>query len=122
MSNLEDIRRIMRDKQLASMGDAFVNFAYSLALSQSNGKTQAVKVSDRILAEAFRLAGLRKYLGTRLSRKDLANASESILFEAYQRKLLTIEEGVGIITRNPDGPQAGLSELLKLATERVSNG
>ncbi len=122
MSNLQDIRQIMRDKQLASLGDAFVNFVYSLALSQSIGKTQAVKVSDRILAEAFKLAGLRKYLGTRVSRKDLANASESLLFEAYHRKLLTVEEGVGIITRNSDGAQAGLSELLKLAAERIGHG
>ncbi len=122
MSNLQDIRQIMRDKQLASLGDAFVNFVYSLALSQSSSKTQAVKVSDRILAQAFKLAGLRKYLGTRVSRKDIANASESLLFETYHRKLLTIDEGVGIITRNSDGPQAGLSELLKLAAERINHG
>ncbi len=122
MSNLQDIRQIMRDKQLASLGDAFVNFVYSLALSQSSSKTQAVKVSDRILAEAFKLAGLRNYLGTRVSREDIANASESLLFETYHRKLITIEEGVGIITRNSDGPQAGLSELLKLAAERIDSG
>ncbi len=121
MSNSQDIRQIIRDKQLASLGDAFVNFVYSLALSKSSGKPQAVKVSDRILVEAFRLAGLRKYLGTRVSRKDIANASESLLFEAYHRKLVTIEESVGIITQNLDGLEAGLSELLKLVAERVGH-
>lgn len=119
MSSPQDIRQILRDKQLASLGDAFVNFVYSLALTQSSGKPQAVKVSDRILAEAFKLADLRKYLGTRVSRKDLANASESLLFEAYHRKLVTIEESVGIITGNPDGPETGLSDLLKVAASRV---
>jgi hypothetical protein len=120
MSDEEIIREVMRDKQLASLGDAFVNFVYSLALTQTGGKPQAVKVSDRILAEAFRLSGLRKYLGTRVSKKDLANASESLLVKAYQKKLITIEESVGILTQNPDGLKAGLSQLMKLAAERIA--
>lgn len=120
MSNEETIREVMRDKQLASLGDAFVNFVYSLALTQTGGKPQAVKVSDRILAEAFRLSDLRKHLGTRVSRKDLANASESLLVEAYQRKLITIEESVKILSEDPDGLQAGLSQLMKLSAERVA--
>ena len=121
MSNEEILRQVMRNKQQASLGDAFVNFVYSLALTQTSGEPQAVKVSDRILADAFKLAGLRKYLGTRISKKDLANASESLLVEAYQRNLLTIEESVGIITQNPDDLEAGLSTLLKLAAERVGH-
>jgi hypothetical protein len=121
MSNEETIRQVMRDKQLASLGDAFVNFTYSLALTQTNGKPQAVKVSDRILAEAFRLSGLRKYLGTRVSKKDLANASESLLVDAYRKKLITIEESVRILSQNPDGLQAGLSELMKLTAERIAH-
>lgn len=119
MSSSLTIRQIMRNGQLASLGDAFVNFVYSLALTQANRKPQGVKVSDRILAEAFRLAGLRNYLGTRVSRKDLANASESLLAEAYQRKLLTIEESVGTLTQIPDDLEVGLSALLKLAAERI---
>jgi hypothetical protein len=109
----------MYDKRLASLGDAFVNFVYSLALTQINGRPEGVKVSDRDLSEAFRLAGLRDYLGTRLSKKELANASESLLVEAYRRHLLTIEEGVQIITQNTDGPKAGLRDLLKLVANRL---
>ena len=119
MSNLEPIQRTMRDQQLASLGDAFINFVYSLALTQINGHPTGVKVSDRILSEAFKLAGLRQYLGTRLSKKDLANASESLLMEAYRKQVLTIEESVRILSQNPDGPQAGLTDLLKLAAERL---
>jgi hypothetical protein len=121
MGNTEAIRQIMRDKQLASLGDAFVNFVYSLALTKVSGQPQAVKVSDRILAEAFRLAGLREHLGTRVSRKDLANASESLLVEAYRRNLLTIEESVRALSHNPDGLEAGLSALLKMAAQRVGH-
>jgi len=115
----ETLRRVVRDRQLASLGDAFVNFIYSLALTKINGSPQATKVSDRILSDAFRLAGLREYLGTRLSKKDLANAAESLLVEAYRKQLISIDESVSILTQNPDGPNGGLSSLLKLAAERV---
>lgn len=121
MSNPDILRQILRNKQLASLGDAYVNFIYSLALTQTSGRPQATKVSDRILAEAFRLAGLREILGTRISRKDIANASESLLVEAYRRDLLKIEESVRILSQNPDGPAAGLSELLKLAADRIGH-
>jgi hypothetical protein len=115
----EIIRQVVRDKQLASLGDAFVNFIYSLALTKTNGRPQATKVSDRILAEAFRLAGLREYLGTRVSRKDLANAAESLLIEAYRRQLVSVDESVQVVSENQDGLEAGLSTLLKLAAERI---
>jgi hypothetical protein len=120
MNNEETLRQVMRNKQLASLGDAYVNFIYSLALSQANGKPQSVKVSDRILANAFKVSGLRKYLGTRISKKDLANASESLLVDAYQKKLITIEESVRILSEDPDGLQSGLSELMKLTAERIA--
>jgi len=119
MNNEETLRQVMRNKQLASLGDAFVNFVYSLALTQANGKPQSVKVSDRILANAFKLSGLRKYLGTRISKKDFANASESLLIDAYQKRLITIEESVKILCEDPNGLQAGLSQLMKLTAERV---
>lgn len=122
MNNEETLRQVIRNKQLASLGDAFVNFVYSLALTQANGKPQSVKVSDRILADAFKLAGLRKYLGTRISKKDLANASESLLVDAYQKKLITIEESVRILSEDPNGLQAGLSQLMKLSAERIARG
>jgi len=120
MNNEETLRQVMRNKQLASLGDAFVNFVYSLALTQANGKPQSVKVSDRILANAFKLSGLRKYLGTRISKKDLANASESLLVDAYQKKLITIEESVRILSEDPNGLQVGLSQLMKLTAERIA--
>lgn len=110
---------VLRNKGLASLGDAFVNFVYSLALTRVNNHPQATKVSDRVLAEAFRLAGLRGCLGTRVSRKDLANASEALLVHAYTRGVLTVDESVDILSKNPDGPSGGLPELLKLAAERI---
>jgi len=121
MSHEENLRQVMQNKQLASLGDAFVNFVYSLALTQASGEPRAVKVSDRILSEAFKQAGLRKYLGTRISKKDIANASESLLVHGYRTNLITIEESVRTISENPEGLEAGLSELMKLTADRMAN-
>jgi hypothetical protein len=117
--NATPFERFLRDKDLASLGDAFVNFIYSLALTEINGRPHGTKVSDRVLSDAFRLAGLREALGTRVSRKDLANAAEALLARGYQQQLITIDESVSILSENPDGPQGGLSNLLKLTAQRV---
>src|SRR3989304_2722105 len=117
MRNPDVIRQILRNRQLASLGDAYVNFVYSLALTQMSGEPRAVKVSDKILAEAFRLSGLREYLGTRVARKNLANASESLLVEAYRRGPTTIEESGQVLSYSADCPDARLDGLLKLAAE-----
>jgi hypothetical protein len=119
MSQPSPLRRVMRNKQLASLGDAYVNFVYSLALSRLSGHPQGTKVSDRILSQALKLAGLRDELGTRVAKKDLANASESLLAEAYRRDILTIEESVRIISEKPENPAAGISDLVKLAAQRI---
>ncbi|MGA2462181.1 MAG: ribonuclease III family protein [Candidatus Bathyarchaeia archaeon] len=121
MNNPDAIRQILRDKQLASLGDALVNLIYSLALTKVSGSPHGIKVSDRILADALKLAGLRQYMGSRVTKEDMANAGEALLAEAYRRNVLTIEEGVKVLAANPDGPFGGLLELLKLAAQRVSD-
>ena len=113
-----NISSVMQDRKLASLGDAYVNFIYSLALTQIKREPYGVKVSDRILAGAFKAAGLREYLGRRQSRKDFANASEALLVDAYRRGLLTINESVKIITEKDD-PAMGIRDLLKIAMERM---
>jgi len=119
MSRTDPVRQIMRDKQLASLGDAYVNFVYSLVLTNLNGLPQGTKVSDRILAQAFKQAGLRDQLGSRVAKKDMANASESLLAEAYRKNQITVEESVRVISQHSEDPTAGLSDLLKLAAERL---
>jgi len=121
MSQPDQMRQIMRDKQLASLGDAYVNLVYSLTLTRLNGYPQGTKVSDRILAQALRLSGLRDRLGTRVTKKDMANASEAVLAEAYLKDLLTIRESVLLICRCSDNPTTGLSNLLKLAAQRLQD-
>jgi len=122
MSQPDPIRHVMRDKQLASLGDAYVNFVYSLALTNLRGYPQGTKVSDRILSQAFRQSGLRDHLGSRVTKKDMANASESLLAEAYRKNSLSVEESVRVISQHPEDLTMGLSDLLKLAAVRLRGG
>lgn len=112
------ISSIMQDRKLASLGDAYVNLVYSLALTQISGEPRGVKVSDRILSTAFKAAGLRNYLGARQSRKDFANASEALLIETFRKGLLTMNESVKIITQREDLAD-GIADLLKTAVGRL---
>jgi len=115
----DSIRQVMQDRRLASLGDAYVNFVFSLALTKIRGNSEGVKVSDRILADAFKFAELRKFLGTRVNRKDLANAAEAVLFEAYRRGLMSINETVELIAQNRESPAYGLANLLRVSAERL---
>ncbi len=54
-----------------------------------------------------------------MTKKDLANASESVLAEAYLRDLLTIEESVRLLSQYSENSTTGLSDLLKLAAEKL---
>jgi hypothetical protein len=108
----------MQNRKLASLGDAYVNLVYSMALTRVTGEPRGVKVSDRILSSAFKAAGLRNYLGARQSRKNFANASEALLIETFRKGLLTIDESVEIITQREELTD-GVADLLKTAVERL---
>jgi hypothetical protein len=68
---------------MASLGDAYVNFAYSLALSKRSGKPQGQKVKGKVLAQAIKRAGLREYLPSRMTRHMIADAAESLIVYAW---------------------------------------
>ena len=62
MRDYDNLTQILTDRKLAQLGDAYINFVYSLALSQKKGKPSGAKVKGTALAEAMRKAGLEKAL------------------------------------------------------------
>jgi len=56
--NDEDLDKILTDTGLAQFGDSLLNFAYSIALTETNGQPRGTKVPDKILADAAAKAGL----------------------------------------------------------------
>lgn len=123
MSNLKNSRKfsfvriyktlteVLTDQKLASLGDAYVNFAYSLALSGKKGKPLGVKVKGDILAEALKRSGLRKYLPARMTRRVLANATEALIIYSWLNGHITLEDTIAILEENDD-PVEGFGQLL----------
>ncbi len=106
-----ELVNIMIDHDMASLGDSYVNFIYSLALTRKKGKPIGAKAKGTLLAEALRKAGLRGLLPSRMTSHKLADGTEALLIYAWLNKLVTIEESVSTLAKNADSIE-GFSQLL----------
>ena len=116
------LRLVLADSRLAKLGDAYVNFVFSLGRSRALREPQGIKVSDRILAEALRRSGLRQELPRRTTRQDCANAVEALLVYGYLNKLVTLEEAVDRIAASPDSPVDAFVSLIRSVAEKIEDG
>jgi hypothetical protein len=107
------------DQKLASLGDAYVNFLYSLALSKKTGEATGTKVKGRLLADAFKKAELRKFLPSRVDNHKKADAAEALIVYAWIQDSMTMEEGLEILEQNIDDVEA-FSRLLLTAKSKLN--
>ena len=112
----ESLSEVLMDQKLASLGDAYVNFLYSLALSKRKGEPTGTKVKGRLLADAFKKAELRKFLPSRIDRHKQADAAEALIVYAWIRGSMTMEEGLKILDQN--GDKVEVFSLLLLTAKR----
>jgi hypothetical protein len=115
----ESLSQVLMDQKLASLGDAYVNFLYSLALSKKKGEPTGTKVKGRLLADAFKKAELRKFLPSRIDRHKKADAAEALIVYAWMRGSMTMEEGLKILEQN--GDKVEVFSLLLLTAKRKLN-
>ncbi|MCJ7424193.1 hypothetical protein MUP01_07990 [Candidatus Bathyarchaeota archaeon] len=115
-----ELRGVLTDHKLASPGDSFINFAYSLALSSKKGSPLGIKVKGSLLAEALRRAGLREYLPARMTTHILADAAEALIVYVWLLGLFSLEETVAILEQNDD-PVDNLSRLLEKIKTRIKH-
>ncbi|MEM1756491.1 MAG: ribonuclease III family protein [Candidatus Bathyarchaeia archaeon] len=109
---------VMTDHGLASLGDTYINFIYSLAMSERSGKPLGAKVRGSILAEALKRAGLREHMPSRVSKHAIADAAEALAVYAWLKKHVTLEECVSILCSNEE-PVDGLTKLFLVIRDRV---
>lgn len=102
----ENLSDALMDKKLASLGDAYVNFLYSLALSKKKGEPVGTKVKGRLLADALKKAGLRKLLPSRINRHKQADAAEALIVYAWMRGSVSLEEELQILEENENEIEA----------------
>ncbi|MGQ9530000.1 MAG: ribonuclease III family protein [Candidatus Bathycorpusculaceae bacterium] len=114
----ESLEEVLADHDLASLGDAYINFAYSLALSDRRGKASGAKVKGAALAEALKKAGLREHLPSRMTRHVLADAAEALIVYAWLCNYMTLEESVAVLEKSVNLVDA-LTQLLTTIRERI---
>ncbi len=90
--NVEDIL------YFSPLGDSFVNFIYSLALSKIMDKPVSKRVSNETLYQAFNTTPLRdlKIKG----KHKIADFVESFIFYAWKNNIISMQECVDILEKN----------------------
>ena len=113
------LKLILQDKNLARLGDAYINFIFSLAITEVEYVPTVTKVSDRVLANAAKRSGLRGLLPNRVSRGSIANAVEAIIVYVWLKKLIILEEAVNILKASLRDPSQAISNLIYEAINRI---
>lgn len=110
------LEELLLDKDLAGLGDAYVNFIYSLAMSQRHQRPIGVKVKNHVLATAVEKSGLRKLLPHRVDRHAKGNAAEAFLVFAWLENLVDLNDCVQMLSKEKESTEAFanlLREVLK---------
>lgn len=115
----ESLSNVLTDSGLAQFGDALLNFATSLALTETTGHPVGIKVPDKTLAEAAVKAGLRKHLPRRVGRGDVANSLEALLGFVWLQKLMTLDEIVRCLKAESIASSQNFARLADLAFTRL---
>lgn len=110
---------MLADKKLASLGDSYINFVYSLMISNKEGKPVGLRMKGKMLAEALKRTGLRKHLPSRMTKHMLADAAEALIVYGWLLNLITIERSVATMGKTDD-PVEGLVELLAIVRKRIT--
>lgn len=113
------LSEIFLDKGLAKVGDAFVNFVFSLAVSNKKATPTNIRVPGNILSEALRKAGYRKYLPSRIDRHGQGDAVEALIFYSWLEGILSLEECVSILQQEADVPVEAFTKLITTIIERL---
>lgn len=117
--NDENLTQILTSKDFAQFGDSLLNFAYSLALTETIGKPKGTRVPDKVLAEAAVKAGLRKRLPRRVSRGEVANGIEALIGHSWLRNHLTLDEILTCLKGESLSPADNFARLAELALSRL---
>jgi len=119
MQHRQTLSKVLTDSALAQFGDALLNFAYSLALTETTGHPKGTKVPDKTLAEAAVKAGLRKHLPKRIGRGDVANSLEALLGHVWLEKLMTLDEIVICLKAESIAVSQNFATLAEVALARL---
>ncbi len=117
LKSYNSIEELLLDKDLASLGDSYVNFVYSLAMSQKHGHPTGAKVNNQILARAVEASMLRALLPHRVDRHTRGNAAEALLVFAWLQGTLEMDECIKVLSEKD--PIEAFTTLLRKILNRL---
>jgi len=118
LKSYDKLKDLLLDKDLAGLGDAYVNFVYSLAMSQKHRRPMGAKVNNRVLANAVETSGLRKFLPHRVDKHTRGNAAEALLVFAWLQDMQEFEDCIEALSRE-DNATKGFAVLLHDVLEKL---
>jgi len=117
LKSYTSVEELLLDKDLASLGDSYVNFVFSLALSQKTGHPTGAKVNNQVLSKAVEASGLRRLLPHRVDKHARGNAAEALLVFAWLQGTLEMDECIKVLSQKD--PVEGFATLLRQIMKRL---
>jgi hypothetical protein len=105
-----DLVEVLSNKELAALGDSYLNFLYSVHLTGKLGRPTGSRIKGSILHAALKESGLRKILPKRVDRHSQADAFEALAAYSLIKELVSFKKALKIINKHED-PIAGMTEL-----------
>ncbi len=118
LKSYNSLRELLLDKDLASLGDSYVNFVYSLAMSQKYGHPTGAKVNNKVLSNAVEASGLRGFLPHRVDRDTRGDAAEALLVFAWLQSVLEMEDCIKVLSKEQNITEA-FAVLLRKILDRL---
>ena len=125
---------IILDQGLARLGDSLVNFLYSIAKTKALQSPTGGRVSNSVLLNALRYAGLSLDSFVYTGLKDKADLVEALIAYAWLNNLVSISEAEDILASylrrlqfnslqlEKDLVAQGFASVLKLIMSRLEQG
>lgn len=117
LKSYNTLEEMLLDKDLAGLGDSYVNLVYSLAMSQRCGHPVGAKVNNQVLARAVETSGLRKLLPHRVDRHARGNAAEALLVFAWLQDMLEMDECIKVLSQKD--PAEAFASLLRQILDKI---
>jgi len=113
---------IVQDKNLAKLGDSYLNFLYSCTLSHITRTPTGKRVSDHLLANVARRTGLRQHLPHRSPRGKIADSVESLVVYAWLKDIMSFGTMFMHLIKASQSFEEALTDLVKGLLKKVGEG
>jgi hypothetical protein len=102
--SISSLKSFTFDKGNSKLGDSLVNFIYSLAKTGITNSSTGTKVSDYVLAEAYRASEWKKkpMITLKGSKGLLADKVEALILFFWVFELFTIEDLTTVLMKHLD--------------------